>query len=133
MRYMLDTNIVSDLIRNPAGKAAKRSQKVGDDALCVSIITAAELRFGAAHRASPRLTERVEQLLGELTVVAFKEPADAAYAGIRLALQQAGQPIGPNDLLIAAHAMTVGAVLVTANDREFRRVRGLKVENWLGA
>jgi tRNA(fMet)-specific endonuclease VapC len=130
---MLDTNIVSDLIRNPTGKAAMRSQKVGDETLCVSIITAAELRFGAAHRGSPRLTERIEQTLGELTVLPFEAPADVAYAGIRLALEQAGQPIGPNDLLIAAHAMTVGAILVTANAREFRRVRGLKVENWLVA
>jgi tRNA(fMet)-specific endonuclease VapC len=130
---MLDTNIVSDLIRNPAGKAAKRLQKVDDGRLCVSIITAAELRFGAARRQSPRLTERIEQTLGELVVLPFEVPGDAAYAGIRLALEQAGQPIGPNDLLIAAHAMTIGAVLVTANDREFRRVRGLKVENWLGA
>jgi tRNA(fMet)-specific endonuclease VapC len=130
---MLDTNIVSDLIRNPLGKVAKRLQKTGDDGLCVSIITAAELRFGAAKRGSRRLSERVEQVLSELDVLPFGIPADATYAGIRLALEQAGEPIAPNDLLIAAHAQTAGAILVTANAREFRRVRGLKVENWLGA
>jgi tRNA(fMet)-specific endonuclease VapC len=129
---MLDTNIVSDLIRNPLGKVAKRLKKAGDEGLCVSIITAAELRFGAAKRGSPRLSERIEQVLSELDVLPFSVPADATYAGIRLALEQAGEPIGPNDLLIAAHAQTAGAVLVTANAREFRRVRGLKVENWLG-
>jgi tRNA(fMet)-specific endonuclease VapC len=130
-RYMLDTNIVSDLIREPKGRAAKRIRKLGVDGLCVSIITAAELRFGAAKRESPRLTQLVEQLLGELDVLPFDIPADEAYAGIRNDLEKTGKPIGPNELLIAAHALAVGAILVTANAKEFKRVRGLTVENWL--
>jgi tRNA(fMet)-specific endonuclease VapC len=128
---MLDTNIVSDLIRNPAGKVAKKIRKVGTEGLCVSIITAAELRFGAVKRSSPRLIQLVEQVLDELDILALDVPADAAYGRIRNDLEKAGRPIGPNDLLIAAHASCVGAVLVTANAKEFKRVRDLKVENWL--
>lgn len=128
---MLDTNIVSDLIRNPAGKAAAKIRKLGDDRLCVSIITSAELRFGAAKRGSARLTALVDQVLAELEVLPFEAPADAAYARIRHTLEKSGTPIGPNDLLIAAHALTIGAVLVTGNAREFKRVRGLQVANWL--
>jgi tRNA(fMet)-specific endonuclease VapC len=130
-RYMLDTNIVSDLIRNPAGKAAAKIRKLGDERLCVSIITSAELRFGAVKRGSSRLTMLVDQVLGELEILPFEAPADAAYARIRHALEKSGRPIGPNDLLIAAHAIAVGAVLVTANASEFGRVRGLQVANWL--
>jgi tRNA(fMet)-specific endonuclease VapC len=130
-RYMLDTNIVSDLIRNPAGKAAKKLRKVGTDGLCVSIITSAELRFGAQKRGSSRLTDLVDQILGEIDILPLDLPADAEYARIRNDLERKGTPIGPNDLLIAAHACAVGATLVTGNAAEFKRVRGLKVENWL--
>ena len=130
-RYMLDTNIVSDLIRHPDGKVANKIRKLGADGLCLSIITAAELRFGAAKRRSPHLSERVENILGEIDILPFAAPADQNYARIRNDLEAAGQPIGPNDLLIAAHAVSVGAILVTGNTKEFKRVRGMKVENWL--
>jgi tRNA(fMet)-specific endonuclease VapC len=130
-RYMLDTNIVSDIIRNPAGKSAARLRAVGDYGLAVSIITAAELRFGAAKSGSPRLLSRVETLLQTLDVLPFDVPADAEYASVRVELETAGKPIGPNDLLIAAHARSLGATIVTANTAEFSRVRGLNVENWL--
>lgn len=128
---MLDANIVSDLIRTPAGKAAKKIRKIGADGLCVSIITSAELRFGCAKRNSARLTELVEQVLNELVILPLESPADVEYARMRHDLEQRGIPIGPNDLLIAAHACAVDATLVTANAKEFKRVRGLKVENWL--
>ncbi len=131
-RYMLDTNIISDLIRNTRGKAAKRIAKVGDGAICTSIIVAAELRYGAAKSGSPRIAKAVEALLGEIEVLPFDAPADADYGALRVALEEAGTPIGSNDLLIAAHARAAGAVVVTANLAEFKRVRGLKVENWLG-
>lgn len=131
-RYLLDTNIISDLIRNPRGKAAKRIAKAGDDAICTSIIVAAELRYGAAKSGSARIAKAVEALLGEIEVLPFDAPADADYGSLRVALEEAGTPIGSNDLLIAAHARAVDAVVVTANLAEFKRVRGLKVENWLG-
>ena len=130
-RYMLDTNIISDLIRSPQGKAAKRVAKVGEDNICTSIIVAAELRYGCAKSGSERLFKAVEDLLGEIAVLPFDILADAEYGGIRSALEAAGKPIGSNDLLIAAHAAATGATIVTANAGEFKRVRGLKVENWL--
>lgn len=127
---MLDTNIVSDLIRNPAGPAAQRARAAGE-AVCVSVIVAAELRYGCARKGSPRLQRRVEDFLSEVPVLPFDVPADAECGGIRADLEAAGRPIGSNDLLIAAQARTLGATVVTANVGEFRRVRGLKVENWL--
>jgi tRNA(fMet)-specific endonuclease VapC len=128
---MLDTNIISDLIRNPQGRAAKRIAKAGEDNICTSIIVAAELRYGCAKSGSKRLLKAVEDLLGEIAVLPFDVPADAEYGGIRSELEATGKPIGGNDLLIAAHAYTIGATIVTANTAEFKRIRGLKVENWL--
>jgi tRNA(fMet)-specific endonuclease VapC len=130
-RYLLDTSIISDLIRNPQGKAAKRIAKVGEDAICTSIIVAAELRYGCAKCGSKRLTKAIEDLLGEINVLPFDVPADAEYGAIRSQLEAAGTPIGGNDLLIAAHARATGATIVTANTDEFKRVGGLEVENWL--
>jgi tRNA(fMet)-specific endonuclease VapC len=130
-RYMLDTNIMSDLIRNPQGKAAKRIARVGEDNICTSIIVAAELRYGCAKSGSQRLLKAVEDLLGEIDVLPFEVPVDAEYGGIRSELEAAGKPIGGNDLLIAAHAYATGATIVTANSGEFKRIRGLNVENWL--
>lgn len=130
-RYLLDTNILSDLIRNPLGRAAKRIAKVGEDNVCTSIIVAAELRYGCARSGSRRLIEAVEELLSEIDILPLDVPADAAYGMIRAALEASGKPIGGNDLLIAAHAQAIAATVVTANEGEFKRVRGLKVENWL--
>ena len=111
-RYMLDTNIISDLIRNPQSKAA-RVAKAGEDNICTSIIVAAELRYGCAKSGSKRLLKAVEDLLGEISVLPFDVPADAEYGGIRSELEAAGKPIGGNDLLIAAHARAAAATLVT--------------------
>lgn len=130
-RYMLDTNIISDLVKNPQGKAAQRIAKVGEDNICTSIIVAAELRYGCAKSGSKRLLKAVEDILGEIAVLPFDVPADAEYGGIRSELEAAGKPIGSNDLLIAAHACATGATIVTANTDEFKRIRGLNVENWL--
>jgi len=129
--YMLDTNIISDLIRNPQGKAAKRIAKVGEDSICTSIIVAAELRYGCTKSGSARLLKTVEELLAEIEVLAFDVPADAEYGAIRSELEAVGKPIGSNDLLIAAHARVADATMVTANATEFRRIRRLKIENWL--
>lgn len=131
--FLLDTNILSTLVRQPQGVVAQRITQVGEEAVCTSIIVAAELRFGAAKRGAPRLTQQVEAILAALPVLPLELPADAGYAHIRWVLEQAGQPIGPNDLLIAAHALALKYTLVTANEREFARVPGLTVVNWLGA
>jgi len=128
---MLDTNVVSDLIRNPVGKAAERV-RANDGAVCTSVIVAAEMRYGCMKKGSPVLTRKVERLLGEIGVLAFDVPADEEYGRLRWALESAGRVIGPNDLMIAAHARSLDLVLVTGNFREFSRVRGLRVENWIG-
>ena len=132
MRYLLDTNVVSDLIRNPQGRVAGHIRKVGEAQVCTSIIVAAELRYGAAKKGSPRITAQIEAILGCLDVLALEAPADAAYGLIRARLEQAGRLIGSNDLLIAAQAIALGYTIVTDNEGEFARIDGLLRENWLG-
>lgn len=129
--YLLDTNIISDLLRNPDGAAARRLGQVGAGAVCTSIVVAAELRYGCAKKGSPKLQTRVKSLLATLPVLALDAPADAEYGHIRAALEAAGQPVGMNDLLIAAHAHALGLTLVTDDTREFQRIEGLSIENWL--
>lgn len=130
-RFLLDTNIVSDLIRHPQGRAATKIAEVGEDAVATSIIVAAELRYGAAKKASARLAAQLDAVLNALEVIALEAPADASYGAARVAVEAAGTPIGANDLLIAAQALALDMIVVTDNEREFRRVDGLKVENWL--
>ncbi|MEY6431504.1 type II toxin-antitoxin system VapC family toxin [Thioalkalicoccus limnaeus] len=129
--YRLDTNIVSDLVRRPAGCIRDGIAARGDKRVCTSIIVAAELRFGAAKKGSERLTARLETVLAALDILPFDEPADRRYGEIRRLLERVGTSIGANDLLIAAHALAHGLILVTANETEFRRVPGLSLENWL--
>lgn len=129
--YLLDTNILSDIIRNPKGLAASRIAEVGQAAICTSIIVAAELRYGCAKKGSPVLLKKVEALLAQIPILPLDVPVDGEYGGIRAELEAAGKPIGYNDLFIAAQAYTLGLTLVTANESEFRRIRGLRVENWL--
>ncbi len=131
MRYLLDTNIVSELIRNPHGRVTDRIRNVGEAQVATSIIVAAELRFGAAKKESPRLTAQIEAVLGAMEILPFEEPADRMYGVLRARLEQKGQPMGGNDLLIAAQAVCHGFTLVTANEREFAMVDDLPCENWL--
>jgi len=131
MRYLLDNNVVSDLVRNPQGKVAQHIRKVGEAQVFTSIIVAAELRYGAAKRRSPRLSAQLEAVLGALEVLPFETPADAAYGLLRTRLEQAGRPIGANDLLIAAQAIALGYTIVTDNEKEFARIEDLPRENWL--
>lgn len=130
-RYLLDTNTVSDLVRRPQGPVAARIAKVGEAAVCTSIIVAAELRYGAARKGSARLTQQLEAILRVLPVLPFEAPADIVYGELRARLESSGRPIGGNDLLIAAHAVALDLVVVTDNQNEFRRIDGLEVENWV--
>ena len=120
--YSLDTNILSDLVRHPQGVVAKKIAVVGENEICISIIVAAELRFGAAKRNSARLSNQVETILAAMLVVPFDVPTDREYAKLRQLLESSGNSIGPNDLLIAAQARANGQILVTNNVREFTRV-----------
>jgi tRNA(fMet)-specific endonuclease VapC len=131
MRFLLDTNIVSDLVKNPRGKIADRISDVGEAEVCTSIVVAAELRYGATKRNSSRLTAQLESVLGALEVLALEAPVDTVYGEIRAGLERTGQPIGANDLLIAAHALALGLTVVTDNEREFSRIDDLRVENRL--
>jgi tRNA(fMet)-specific endonuclease VapC len=131
MRYLLDTNIVSDLVRNPQGRSAEHIRRIGEAHVCTSIIVAAELRYGAAKRRSPRLARQLEAVLGALDVLPFAAPADAVYGEIRTRLEHAGTPIGGNDLLIAAQTIALGYWIVTDNEGEFSRIDELMRENWL--
>jgi len=130
-KYLLDTNILSDLIRNPQGRVVEKIATVGESVICTSIIVASELRFGAEKRQSKKLTNQLELILSAIKILPFEAPADHHYAEIRSFLESNGKMIGPNDLLIASHALSVNCTVVTANEREFCRVPELKVENWL--
>ncbi len=129
--FLLDTNIVSDLVRRPQGRVAAKIAEIGEQQVATSIIVTAELRYGAAKKGSPRLSAQLEAVLGALDVMALEPPADVAYGDLRAALEKSGRLIGPNDLLIAAQSLALEMVLVTDNVGEFERVAGLKVENWL--
>jgi tRNA(fMet)-specific endonuclease VapC len=131
MRYLLDTNAVSDLVRHPQGKVTQHIRKVGEAQICTSIIVAAELRYGAAKKRSPRLSAQLEAVLGALEVLPFEKPADEAYGLLRTRLEQAGRPIGANDMLIAAQTMALSYTIITDNEKEFARVEGLPHQNWL--
>ena len=132
-RYLLDSNSISDLIRNPGGKVARRFAVVGEPVVCTSIVVACELRFGAAKKGSSELSIRIDQLLASLNVLPLEREADRHYAEIRTYLSRQGLPIGSNDLLIAAHTLALDLILVTDNVDEFARVPGLSIENWLAA
>lgn len=130
-RYLFDTSIVSDLVRHPQGAVAARVMRTGEDRILTSVIVSAELRYGAARRASDRLIAQVEAVLAAMKVIPFAAPEDTIYGTLRTALERRGLPIGGNDLLIAAQALALGATLVTDNEREFARVEDLRVENRL--
>ncbi len=129
--WLLDTNILSDLVRHPQGVVADRIAEVGEEKVCTSVVVAAELRYGAAKSGSKRLAERVDLLLSALEILPLEPPVDREYAALRDHLARRGTPIGPNHLLIAAHALALDLAVATANTGEFSRVPGLRTENWL--
>jgi tRNA(fMet)-specific endonuclease VapC len=131
MRFLLDTNIVSHLVRDPQGDVARKVTRIGEELVCTSIIVAAELRYGAAKRASSRLSKQLEAVLGASDVLALEPPTDIVYGELRARLERSGRPIGANDMLFAAQALALGHTIVTDNEREFSRIDDLLLENWL--
>jgi len=134
MKVMLDTNICTYLIkRRPQSLLDRfRSFPVGD--IGISVITLAELQYGASKSSRPKQNhEALEQFLSPLEVAALDRQATVAYGKIRAALEKRGRPIGAMDLLIAAHALSLSVRLVTNDEREFRHVPGLRVENWVSS
>ena len=131
-RYLLDTNICIYIAKQRPVTVMDRfcDLQVGD--LGMSIITHGELCFGAEKsQNSERAFEVLERLTELIPVLSFPETAAQTYGVVRAALEKRGQPIGANDLWIAAHALSAGLTLVSNNCREFERVPGLKLENWV--
>lgn len=130
MTYLLDTNIVSALMTFPTGIVARRLQSVDAEEVCTSIIAVAEIRYGIEKSGSQRLARQFAQIEPVLRIEPFSQPAEMRYARIRNETESIGLTVSQNDLLIAAHAEALDAVLVT-DDRIFLHVPGLKLENWL--
>lgn len=131
MKYLIDTNICIYIMnKHPAGIIKKFTQfELGD--VGISTITVSELQYGVAksiHRKENQ--QRLEQFMAPLEILAYDEMAAKVYGDIRFHLEKNGQPIGPLDVLIAAHALSKNLILVTNNDKEFKRIKNLQVENW---
>ena len=129
---LLDTNIVSHLMREANGVAAQRLQAASQAGATpvLSIVVQCELLYGVRKKSSRWLQEAYDLQMARLPVLPLDDSVPPHYATLRGHLESRGQPIGPNDALIAAHALALGATLVSGDD-EFARVPGLKVENWL--
>jgi len=131
MRYLLDTNVVCDLVRNPQGKVAQRIRKVGEGEVCTSIIVAAELRYGLPRRARHGSRPSWKSCLGRLRFCLSRHRLTRHTDCCGRGLSKLAPPIGANDLLIAAQALALGYTIVTDNEKEFARVDDLLRENWL--
>lgn len=130
--YLLDTNILIDLLRRPKSPAFKHLVRLSPDEVAISTITLAELEYGVHKSSDPsRNAQLLVEACAPLMIVAFDNGAAAAYGWVRTGLEAQGKPIGPMDTLIAAHALSLNATLVTNNMREFKRIKGLRLENWL--
>jgi tRNA(fMet)-specific endonuclease VapC len=134
IRYLLDTNICIELIRNRSQRVLARLRRRKIGTVGISTITLAELRYGVAHSSNPqRNLVALLHFCAPLEILPFDDHAAAAYGDLREFLGRKGMSIGPLDTLIAAHALSLKATIVTNNEREFRRVHGLSVENWITA
>lgn len=130
LTHLLDTNTCIYIINRRPPQVAEKFSEFPPDAIGLSAITLAELRYGVEKSGSKRNAEVLEAFIAPLEVVAFEPAVTLTYARIRSELEKRGMPIGAMDLLIAAHALSLGLTLVTHNSKEFDRVEGLKVENW---
>ncbi len=132
MRYLLDTNICSYILKNRPVLVKQKFDEVGAEHLCISSVVLAELYYGAArHPKSVIIRKEIDDFVSRLVVFAWDEHAANHYGAIRAALEKTGTPVGAMDMLIAAHALSMGATLVTNNLREFERINGLLVQNWV--
>jgi tRNA(fMet)-specific endonuclease VapC len=131
LRYLLDTNICIYIRRKQPPKILARFERLEPGEVAISVVTYGELSYGTAKSAEPgRAMSGLERLVGLIPVLRLPEEAGKAYGALRAALARKGGLIGPNDLWIGAQAIDSGLILVTNNEREFRRVKDLKIENW---
>lgn len=127
----MDTNMLSEIVKKPNGKVSRKFGRVRKGAVTNAIVEG-ELRFGASKGVESRVHQRIDALLRHrIEVLDYPRKAAVFYGELRADLQRKGTPIGMNDLLMAAHCLHLKLILVTANVKEFKRVEGLKVENWL--
>lgn len=132
MTYMLDTNICIYAMKNKPERVLQRLKAEINEGVCISSITLAELEYGMKRSSNPAKNEQaLLRFLVPLSVLPFGAAAASEYGEIRAHLQSQGTPIGPLDMLIAGHAKAEGMTLVTNNVREFERVQGLEIENWV--
>lgn len=130
MKFLLDTNICIYIINERPKRVLDRFQRHSVSDIGISSVTAAELAFGVAKSRSLKNRAALETFLLPINVAPFDLAAAFIYGDLRAELERRGQPIGPLDLQIAAHAISLEAILITNNEREFKRVPGLKVQNW---
>lgn len=131
LKYMLDTNIVIYTIKNRPAQVRKIF-KQHENQMCISAVTKGELIYGAERSSRPeRNLIDIEGLMARLEVAPFEDHASEHFGQLRAELYRIGQPIGPYDMMIAGHARAMGLILVTNNMKEFERVPGLRVENWV--
>jgi tRNA(fMet)-specific endonuclease VapC len=129
--YLLDTNIVSDVAHNPSGPVARKLSEINPDSVVSSVIVAAEIWFGIENNPSFRSRTRTESFLKTVQILEMGPEVAPIYGRIRVELKRIGRTLGANDMLIAAHALALEAVLVTDDYKAFAQVPGLNVENWL--
>ena len=129
--YLLDTNVIGEIARNPRGDAAARVAELSPETFGINPIVACEIEYGLNRRGPSRFRRQIDAILDAIVIIELPANIAVHYGRIRLELEQQGTPIGPNDLLIAAHGTAADLTVVTANEREFRRVRNLRVENWV--
>lgn len=129
--YLLDTNICVYAIRKRPEPVFRRLSAVGEQDVAISVVTAFELEVGALRAHGTHYSEAVRLFIAELSVLSLDDSARTAYGQLRTDLERHGAVIGAYDMLIAAHALTLNATLVTNNEGEFKRVKGLKIENWV--
>ena len=129
MIYLLDTDTVSHIVRNHS-PAIKNLIKHENDEICISAITNAELFYGLEKKGSDRLFKEVRSIIGKCTIIDFDESQSEYYGKIRVELEKSGTPLGDMDMLIAAAALSTGAILVSHNIKHFSKIRGIKVEDW---
>ena len=131
MRYMLDTNICIYVIKNKPSWVKEKFSSLSPIDLCISSITTSELLYGAEKSKYPaKNKEALERFLSPLNIVDYGYKASLAYGKIRTFLEKTGNIIGSMDLLIAAHALSLNVTIITNNEKEFKKVKNLKVENW---
>jgi tRNA(fMet)-specific endonuclease VapC len=131
MKYLIDTNICVYIINKRPAAVIKKFKQFELGEIGISNITVSELQYGVAKSTYRKKNEvRLEEFLAPLEILTYDQTAASVYGDIRFQLEKRGRPIGPLDLLIAAHAISQNLVLITNNDKEFRQIKKLKIENW---